>query len=243
MQIIWKRRTDGNLLEVSNGADLRVALGERGRFQDAALADGADADVPLSLAQRLVASSCCGRHFLPNGQRGRRTAAAGRQLIGVVIGFYPRTARFRAADLPRGAKLFDTAGQLAVFHAEVVSPTAVEVAAEAAESPLERRRHRHFQEALAVPKQFHSCLIAQSKSIVTLFPPLVSKMQKNLNATLTEIGSDDDAVALLDDGEDAQADEGQRDAFVVHFDFHVLSQRHFQVFNLRKKRARFWMLK
>ena len=170
MQIIWKRRTDGNLLEVSNGADLRVALGERGRFQDAALADGADADVPLSLAQRLVASSCCGRHFLPNGQRGRRTAAAGRQLIGVVIGFYPRTARFRAADLPRGAKLFDTAGQLAVFHAEVVSPTAVEVAAKTAESPLERRRHRHFQEALAVPKQFHSCLVAQSKSIVTLFP-------------------------------------------------------------------------
>ena len=69
------------------------------------------------------------------------------------------------------------------------------------------------------------------------------KTQKNLNATLTEIGSDDDAVALLDDGEDAQADEGQGDAFVVHFDFHVLSQRHFQVFNLRKKRTRFWLLK
>lgn len=44
---------------------------------------------------------------------------------------------------------------------------------------------------------------------------------------LTEIRPDDDAVTLLDDGEDAQADERQRHSFVVNFDFHILAQRHF----------------
>jgi hypothetical protein len=56
--------------------------------------------------------------------------------------------------------------------------------------------------------------------------------RKKEEPKLTEIRPDDDAVTLLDDGEDAQADERQRHSFVVDFDFHILAQRHFQIFNL-----------
>lgn len=167
---------------------MRVALGERGGFEDAALADGPDANVPLPLAQRLFRRRHCRRRcrycrLFPDGGRRRRTG----QLVGMLLLllldlqsplvvfqgggrrrlFYPLVRRsrtgsgagttgFGSAHFPGGAKLFDGLGQLAGSHAEVVAPAAVEVAAEAAESALERRRHRHFQEALAVPQQFDS---------------------------------------------------------------------------------------
>lgn len=227
-------------LEISNGADLRMTLGERGRFEDAAFTNGPNADVPLSLAQRLVRRGGSDRLLASDSsrRRGRSGRAAG-QLVGMVlleatltqaIGRTGRRRRWRrslllattraaagagagaaarlwSAHLPRGAKLFDAGGQLTGAHAQIVAPPAVKVAAQAAQSPLERRRHRHFQEALAVPQQFHS-----------------------------EIRSNDDAVTFLDDGQHAQANEGQRHPFVVHFDFHVLAQSHFQVFNGERDR-------
>ena len=141
-----------------------VAGGERDGTQSVALFYGADANLPLALTQRRYS----GR--LP---RAAAAAAAGAALRcrtrgrdqGVTVATCRCRRRIRpgtrlgSADLPRIAELVDALGHLTRLHAQVVATPAVEVAAQAAQPILERRRHRHLQEALAVPQQLHSCII------------------------------------------------------------------------------------
>lgn len=129
-----------------------MALGEGARFEDAALAHRPDADVPLLLAEGLVAGLLqlgvrLGRLLL-----GRLSDSQSGGLVELVR--VPRPARLGAADLPRRAELLDGRGELPVAHPQVVAPLPVEVAAQPAEAPLERWRHRHLEETLAVPQQF-----------------------------------------------------------------------------------------
>ena len=258
-----------NLLKISDWADLRVALGKSGRFEYWTLANGPNADVPLLLTQWLLhfrwwwwwwwrrrrrrrrcCCCCCTRCFLladdsqwsGTGRRGRRRQS---QLIGVAVsGCFGRgVARFRPADFPRRTKLFDCSSHLARSHAQVVAPPTVEIAAKAAQAPLKRRRHRHFQEALTIPQQFHSYSKGKDKRIYKTRRLLrssgaVYNWGKGVwkgRGVITEIGADDDTVALLDDRQNAQTDERKWDPFMVHFHLHILTECHFQIFNLNNE--------
>jgi len=129
-------------LEESDGADFGVARGESGRPEDVALTNGANANLPLALAQRRqrrAFSHALGRY---RRHSSRRSIDPG--------------AGFGAAHLPRVAELVDGFGYLTRLHAQVIAPTPVEVAAQSAQPVLERRWRRHLQETFTVPQQFHS---------------------------------------------------------------------------------------
>ena len=156
--ILWKfgeRRCSEtekwNLLEIANWADFLVTGREHERFEGVAFPDGADANFPLTLAERLAVvfghsrATSVGHQFVGTRRRRRR----GRRRIRA-------RARLGTADLPRVAELGDAARQFTGAHAQVVLAPAVEVTAQAAQSVLEGRRHRHLQKTLAVPQQLHS---------------------------------------------------------------------------------------
>jgi hypothetical protein len=107
---------------------------------------------------------------------------------------------FGTANFPGNAKLFDSLGQLAGSHGEVVAPTAVEVAAEAAESALERRRHRHIQEALTVPQQFHSWTNWMTTDVDTnsqIDTTRMDRKRRSRKSKLTEIRTNKDVKQNL----------------------------------------------
>ena len=141
-----------------------MARGEHESLEGVAFPDGADANFPLSLTERLpsggglaLAGWGAGRggtgHFV--GRIGRRWRRAGRRLL--------TWTGFGAAHFPRIAELIDALGHLTRAHPQVVLAPAVKVAAQSAQAVLEGRRHRHFQEALTVPQKFDSC--SEKKSL------------------------------------------------------------------------------